>query len=49
MGASWWRSLVDHLVGHDQMVFGLDGDLYIVADSGGAFAAGRHRTSIGIG
>ena len=41
--------LVDHLVGHDQMVLGVDGDLHIVADGGGAFAAGRHRTGVGIG
>jgi hypothetical protein len=31
-------SLIGHLVGHDQMVLGVDGDLYIVADGGGAFA-----------
>ena len=31
------------------MVFGVDGDLHIVADSGGAFAAGRHRTGVRIG
>ena len=36
--------LVDHLVGHDQMVFGVDGDLYIIADGGGAFAAGPAST-----
>src|SRR5207302_1692275 len=30
--------LVDHLVGHDQMVLGVDRDLYIVTDGGGAFA-----------
>src|SRR6516164_7981563 len=41
--------LIGHLVGHDQMVLGVDGDLYIVADGGGAFAAGRHRTGVGIG
>src|SRR6202790_4183837 len=38
--------LVDHLVGHDQMVLGVDGDLYIVADGRGAFAAGRHRSGV---
>src|SRR6516162_3975168 len=31
--------LIDHLVGHDQMVLGVNGDLDIVADGGGAFAA----------
>src|SRR5215469_18900923 len=34
--------LIGHLVGHDQMVLGVDGVLYIVADGGGAFAARRH-------
>src|SRR5215467_6207137 len=29
--------LIGHLVGHDQMVLGVDDDLYIVADGGGAF------------
>src|SRR6201987_4884106 len=41
--------LIGHLVGHDQMVLGIDGDLYIVADGSGAFAARRHRTGVGIG
>src|SRR5512133_585236 len=41
--------LIDHLVGHDQMVLGVGGDLYIVADGGGAFAASSHRTGVGIG
>jgi hypothetical protein len=41
--------LVDHLVGDDQMVLGVDGNLHIVADGGGAFAAGSHRTGVGIG
>src|SRR5215510_536365 len=31
------------------MVLGVDDDLYIVADGSSAFAAGRHRTGIGIG
>src|SRR5262249_198988 len=31
------------------MVLGVDGDLYIVADGSGAFAAGSHRTGVGIG
>ena len=35
--------LIDHLVGHDQMVLGVDRDLYIVADGSGAFAASSHR------
>jgi hypothetical protein len=29
------------------MVLGVDGDLYIVADGSGAFAAGSHRTGVG--
>jgi len=53
MGASWLLAavvpLVGHLVGHDQMVLGVDGGLYIVADDAGAFAAGRHCASIWIG
>jgi hypothetical protein len=36
-------------VGHDQMVLDVDGDLHIVADSGSTFAAGRHRTGVGVG
>ncbi len=39
--------LIDHLMGDDQMVLGVDGDLNIVADGGGAFAAGGHRTASG--
>ncbi len=31
------------------MVLGVDGDLYIVADGGGAFAAGSHRSGVGVG
>src|SRR5215469_2935531 len=31
------------------MVLGVDGDLYIVADGSGAFAASSHRTGVGIG
>src|SRR5262249_4467058 len=31
------------------MVRGVDGDLYIVADGGGAFATSSHRTGVGIG
>jgi hypothetical protein len=41
--------LIGHLVGYDQMVLGVDSDLYIVADGSGAFAASRHRTGVGIG
>src|SRR5205823_5370985 len=37
-------TLIGHLVGHDQMVRGVDGDLHVVADRGSAFAAGRHRS-----
>jgi hypothetical protein len=33
--------LIGHLVGHDQMVLGVDGGLHVVADDGGAFAAER--------
>src|SRR6185437_11217588 len=42
-------TLIGHLVGHDQMMLRIDGDLYIVAHSRGAFAAGRHRSGVGIG
>src|SRR5690349_16676715 len=31
--------LINHLMGHDQMVLGIDSDLHIVADGSGAFAA----------
>ena len=31
------------------MVLGVDRDLHIVADGGGTFAAGRHRSGVGIG
>src|ERR1700747_2167224 len=31
--------LINHLVSHDQMVLDVDGDLYVVADGGGAFVA----------
>src|ERR1043166_2547757 len=41
--------LIGHLVGDDQMVLSVDGDLHIVADGGSAFAAGRHRSGVGIG
>ena len=33
----------------DQMMFGVDGDLDVVADDTGAAAAGRHRAGIRIG
>jgi hypothetical protein len=42
-------TLIGHLVGHDQMMLRIDGDLYIVAHSRGPFAAGRHRSGVGIG
>jgi hypothetical protein len=42
-------SLIDLLVGNDQVVLGVDGDLSIVADGDGALAAGRHRSGIGVG
>ena len=41
--------LVDHLVGHDQMVLGVNGGLHIVAEDAGAFAAGRHCAGVWIG
>ena len=41
--------LIGHLVGNDQMVLGVDGDLHIVTDGGSAFATGRHRSGIGFG
>jgi hypothetical protein len=31
--------LINHLVGNDKMVLGVDGDLYIVADGGGCWTA----------
>ena len=39
---------IGDLVGHDQMVLGVDGHLDIVADDAGALAAGRHRPGVGI-
>jgi hypothetical protein len=41
--------LVDHLVGHDQMVLGVDRDLHIVANDAGSAPAGGHRTCVGVG
>ena len=41
IGASWWRSYPWLITSWDQMGLGVDGDLYIVADGRGAFAAGR--------
>ena len=38
-----------HVMGDDQMVLGIDGDLRIVADNASALTAGRHRTGIEIG
>jgi len=38
-------ALIGHLVGHDQMVLGVDGDLYIVAD--GACRTSADRTESG--
>jgi hypothetical protein len=40
---------VGHLMGDDQMMYGVDGDLDIVADDTGASTARRHRAGIGIG
>ena len=40
---------IGHVMGDDQMVLGIDGDLHIVADNASALAAGRHRAGIGIG
>jgi hypothetical protein len=51
MGASWWRSnpwLITSWA-HDQMVLGVDGGLYIVADHAGSAPAGSHRPRIRIG
>jgi hypothetical protein len=36
-------------VRHNQMVFGIDRRLHVVADDTGAAAAGRHRPGIRIG
>src|ERR1700729_4282276 len=40
---------IGHVMGDDQMVLGIDGDLHIVADNTSALTAGRHRAGIGIG
>lgn len=40
---------IGHFVRDDQVVLGVDGDLHVVADDAGAFAAGRHCASIWIG
>ncbi len=40
---------VRHLVGHNEMVLGIDCGLHIVADDSGVLAARRHRTCIEIG
>ena len=40
---------IGHVMGDDQMVLGIDGDLRIVADNASALTAGRHRTGIEIG
>jgi hypothetical protein len=40
---------IGHVMGDDQMVLGIDGDLHIVADNASALTAGRHRAGIGIG
>src|SRR2546421_77950 len=51
MGASWWRSYPWLVTSWAtiRLVLGVDGDLYIVTNGGGAFAAGRHRSGVGIG
>ena len=43
------RAAVRHLVGHNQMMLGIYGDLHIVANDAGAAAARGHRTAVGIG
>jgi hypothetical protein len=37
------RADVRHLVGHNEMVLGIDCSLHIVADDSGVLAARRHR------
>jgi hypothetical protein len=43
------RANVRHLVGHDDMVLGVDCGLHVVADDPGVLAARCHRTRIRIG
>ena len=43
------RAIVRNLMRDDQVMFGIDRDLHIVADHAGAAPAGRHRAAVGIG
>ena len=40
---------VGHVMDDDDVVFGIDGRLHVVADNSGVLAAGRHRSRIRIG
>jgi hypothetical protein len=42
-------SAVRHLVRYNQMMFGVDSDLHVIADDARAAAARCHRTTVGIG
>jgi hypothetical protein len=39
---------IGDLVGHDQVVLDVDGNLHVVADHTGSAPAGGHRTRVGI-
>src|SRR5919198_62501 len=43
------RAAVRHLMCHNQMMFGVDSHLNIVADDTGAAAARCHRTTVAVG
>jgi hypothetical protein len=42
------RAGVRHLVGHNQVVLGINGDLNVVTDDAGTAATGCHRAAVGI-
>ena len=42
-------AIVRYLMRDDQVMFGIDGDLHIVADHARAAPAGRHRAAVGVG
>ncbi len=42
-------ALIDDLMGHDQVMFGIDGGLHVVTDDARAPAGGRHGAGVGIG
>jgi len=43
------RASVRHLVRHNQVMLGVDGDLHVVTDDAGTAAARCHRATVGIG